>query len=125
MPTAEVFAAPLRTVVSVGNEDLHVFELRLDIQQSLPVGQTVRVTIPTAASREVLAVPRDALVLRGSGTAVFVIDNDGTARRATVSTGIGQDGWIEVAGPVQAGDRVVIRGNERLRDGQSVEIRES
>ncbi|WP_376694168.1 efflux RND transporter periplasmic adaptor subunit [Wenzhouxiangella sp. EGI_FJ10409] len=121
----EVFPAPLRTVVSVGNEDLHVFELRLDIERPLPVGQTVRVTIPTAESREVLAVPRDALVLRGSGTAVFIIDDEGTARRATVSTGIGQGDWIEVAGPVQAGDRVVIRGNERLRDGQTVEIRES
>lgn len=121
----EVFEAPLRTVVSVGNEDLHVFELRLDIDRSLPVGQTVRVTIPTANLREVLAVPRDALVLRGSGTAVFVIGEDGTARRATVSTGIGQGEWIEVAGPVQPGDRVVIRGNERLRDGQTVEIRES
>lgn len=118
----EVFEAPLRTVVSVGNEDLHVFELRLDIEQPLPVGQTVRVTIPTAELREVLSVPRDALVLRGSGTAVFVIEDDGTARRATVSTGIGQGDWIEVAGPVQAGDRVVIRGNERLRDGQTVEI---
>ncbi|HSH26549.1 MAG TPA: efflux RND transporter periplasmic adaptor subunit, partial [Wenzhouxiangella sp.] len=84
----------------------------------------VRVTIPTAGLREVLAVPRDALVLRGSGTAVFVIDDTGTARRASVSTGIGQGEWIEVAGPVQPGDRVVIRGNERLRDGQSVDIAE-
>ncbi len=121
----EVFDAPLRTVVSVGNEDLHVFELRLDIERPLPVGQTARVTIPTAELREVLAVPRDALVLRGSGTAVFVIEEDGTARRATVSTGIGQGDWIEVAGPVQAGDRIVVRGNERLRDGQEVEIRGS
>ncbi|RFF27068.1 efflux RND transporter periplasmic adaptor subunit [Wenzhouxiangella sp. 15181] len=118
----QVFEAPLRTVVSVGNEDLHVFELRLDIKKPLPVGQTVRVTVPTADLRKVLAVPRDALVLRGSGTAVFVIGEDGTARRATVSTGIGQGEWIEVAGPIQAGDRVVIRGNERLRDGQAVEI---
>jgi len=121
----EIFDAPLRTVVSVGNEDLHVFELRLDIDEPLPVGQTVRVTIPTADLRQVLAVPRDALVLRGSGTAVFVVGEDGAARRATVSTGIGQGDWIEVAGPVQAGDRIVIRGNERLRDGQTVEIRES
>ncbi len=121
----EVFDAPVRTVVSVGNEDLHVFELRLDIDRSLPVGQTARVTIPTADMREVLAVPRDALVLRGSGSAVFVIEDDGTARRATVTTGIGQGDWIEVAGPVEPGDRVVVRGNERLRDGQSVEIRES
>lgn len=120
----EVFDAPLRTVVSVGNEDLHVFELRLDIERALAVGQTVRVTIPTAGLREVLAVPRDALVLRGSGTAVFIIDETDTARRASVTTGIGQGEWIEVAGPVQPGDRVVIRGNERLRDGQSVDIAE-
>jgi RND family efflux transporter MFP subunit len=117
------FDAPLRTVVSVGNEDLHVFELRLDVEEPLPVGQTVRVTIPTAELREVLAVPRDALVLRGSGTAVYVVAEDGSARRASVSTGIGQGDWIEVAGPVQAGDRVVVRGNERLRDGQAVDIR--
>jgi RND family efflux transporter MFP subunit len=121
----EILEAPLRTVVSVGNEDLHVFELRLDIASALPVGQTVRVTIPTAQLREVLAVPRDALVLRGSGTAVYVIGPDGTARRASVATGIGQGDWIEVAGPVQAGDRIVVRGNERLRDGQQVEIRVS
>lgn len=118
----ETIDAPLRTVVSVGNEDLHVFELRLDIDRPLPVGQTVRVTIPTAELRKVLAVPRDALVLRGSGTAVYVVADDGTARRASVSTGIGQGDWIEVAGPVQAGDRVVIRGNERLRDGQEVDV---
>lgn len=118
----EVFSAPLRTRVSVGNEDLHVFELRLDIERPLPVGQTTRVTIPTAEGREVLAVPRDALVLRGDGSAVFVVEDDGTARRARVSTGIGQGDWIEVAGPIQAGDRVVIRGNERLRDGQVVDI---
>jgi len=121
----EMLQAPLRTIVSVGNEDLHVFELRLDIDAALPVGQTVRVTIPTSELRQVLAVPRDALVLRGSGTAVFVVDAGGTARRASVATGIGQGDWIEVAGPVQPGDRVVVRGNERLRDGQTVEIRES
>jgi len=102
-----------------------VFELRLTMIESLPVGQTVRVTIPTADVREVLAVPRDALVLRGDGIAVFIIDEDNTARRIRVTTGIGAGDWIEVMGPIQAGDKVVIRGNERLRAGQSVLIRES
>lgn len=118
------FEAPLRTVVSVGSENLHVFELRLDIEEPLPVGQSVRVTIPTANLREVLAVPRDALVLRGSGTAVFVVDEGNQARQAQVVTGIGQGDWIEVAGPIQPGDRVVIRGNERLSDGQTVLVQE-
>ncbi|MFW5816066.1 MAG: efflux RND transporter periplasmic adaptor subunit [Wenzhouxiangella sp.] len=114
--------APVRTVVSVGDEARHVFELRLDVTEPLPVGQTVRVTIPTADVREVLAVPRDALVLRGDGIAVFIIDDDNTARRIRVTTGIGAGDWIEVSGPIQAGDRVVIRGNERLRPGQEVSV---
>lgn len=114
--------APVRTVVSVGDESRHVFELRLDMNESLPVGQTVRVTIPTANVREVLAVPRDALVLRGDGIAVFIVGEDNTARRIRVTTGIGAGDWIEVSGPIQAGDRVVIRGNERLRPGQEVSV---
>ncbi len=121
----DVIHAPLRTTVSVGDEGRHVFELRLDIDAYLPVGQTVRVTVPTADVREVLAVPRDALVLRGDGIAVFIVDEDNKARRIRVTTGIGEGEWIEVRGPIQEGDRVVIRGNERLRPGQEVSVRES
>lgn len=118
----EVIAAPLRTAVSQGTEQTHVFELRLDLDERLPVGQTVRVTIPTADVREVLAVPRDALVLRGDGTSVYVLDSENTARRINVAVGIGSDNMIEVKGAIQPGDRVVIRGNERLRAGQEVEV---
>ncbi len=120
---SEELIAPVRTVVSVGDESRHVFELRLDTEAPLPVGQTVRVTIPTANVREVLAVPRDALVLRGDGIAVFIVGEDNTARRIRVTTGIGTGDWIEVNGPIQDGDRVVIRGNERLRPGQEVSVR--
>ncbi len=121
----DILHAPLRTTVSVGDEGRHVFELRLDLDVSLPVGQTVRVTVPTADVREVLAVPRDALVLRGDGIAVFIIDEDNKARRIRVTTGIGEGEWIEVRGPIQEGDKVVIRGNERLRQGQEVSVQES
>lgn len=114
----------LRTVVSVGREASHVFELRLDITAPLPVGQTVRVTIPMADVREVLVVPRDALVLRGDGTSIFIVDDDNKARRIRVMTGIGAGDMIEVQGPIQPGDRVVIRGNERLRAGQDVQVLE-
>lgn len=119
----QMHQVPVRTVVSVGDESRHVFELRLDLDASLPVGQTVRVTIPTADVREVLAVPRDALVLRGDGITVFIVDEENKARRIRVTTGIGEGDWIEVRGPIQAGDKVVVRGNERLRPGQEVSVR--
>jgi RND family efflux transporter MFP subunit len=116
----------VRTVVAVGDENTHQFELRLDLEDSpLPVGQTLRVSIPTADSREVLTVPRDALVLRPEGQSVFIVDAQDQAQQVNVTVGVGQGEYIEVLGAVSAGDRVVIRGNERLQPGQAVRIMDS
>jgi len=118
-------AGVVRTIVAVGSEQTHVFELRLDIEAGLfPVGQTLRVWIPTSDLREVLAVPRDALVLRTDGAAIFVVADDQTAQRIPVVTGVASGDLIEVQGELTAGDRVIVRGNERLQPGQAVTILE-
>ena len=116
----------VRTVVAVGDEQTHQFELRLDLEGSrFPVGQTLRVSIPTADSHKVLTVPRDALVLRPDGHSIFVVDANNQAQQVRVTVGVGQGEQIEVHGAVSPGDRVVIRVNERLRPGQIVNIMDS
>lgn len=122
---AVLSSGTVRTVVAVGDENTHLFELRLDLEENgFPAGQTLRVAVPTAAPRDVLTIPRDALVLRPEGQSIFVINADGQATRVAVSTGLGADDRIEVTGDVSAGDRVVIRGNERLQAGDTVSIME-
>jgi len=116
----------VRTVVAVGDEDTHQFEIRLDLEGApFPVGQTLRVAVPTSEVKEVLAVPRDALVLRPEGITVFIIDANDQAQQVNVTTGIGAGDKIEIFGAVSAGDRVVVRGNERLQPGQQVNVAES
>ena len=113
----------VRTVVALGGPSTHQFELRLDLEgRPFPVGQTLRVAIPVSASREVLTVHRDALVLRPEGQSVFVVEADGTARQVPVRVGVGQGEDLEVSGDIAPGARVVIRGNERLQPGQEVQI---
>jgi len=122
---SENFSGTVRTVVAVGSEKTHLFELRLDIQANrFPVGQTVRVSIPTSNVREALVVPRDALVLRPEGITLFVVDENLKTSQKTVTTGIDAGDQIEVFGELKDGDTVIIRGNERLRPGQSVSIME-
>ncbi len=117
--------AEVRTVVAVGDLNTHQFELRLDlVGKQYPVGQTVRVAVPMANMAEVLSVPRDALVLRPGSITVYVVGDDNTAQPVTVTTGVGASDRIAIEGDVQAGDRVVIRGNERLQPGQAVMISE-
>lgn len=116
----------VRTVVAVGSENTHQFELRLDLDgQSFPVGQTLRVSVPISDARQALTVPRDALVLRPEGQSVFVVDANNEARQIDVTVGVGQGEDIEVLGAIAPGDRVVIRGNERLQPGQAVNIMDS
>lgn len=113
----------VRTVVAVGDENTHQFEIRLDLDgNSFPVGQTLRISIPTSDSREVLTVPRDALVLRPEGQSVFVVDANNEAQQVRVTVGVGQGEHIEILGAVSPGDKVVIRGNERLQPGQAVSV---
>ncbi len=123
MASPERVSAKVRTIVPVGDDRSRLYELRLTLSNAKwPAGQTVRVEVPTAAAREVIAVPRDALVLRRTGTSVFRIRDDDTAERVTVTPGIAAGEFIEVMDEIQPGDRVVIRGGERLRDGQKVQV---
>ena len=114
----------VRTLVPVGDTRSRLYELRVNLpeQGEWRVGESVRLAVPAAAPRKVLAVPRDALVLRRDAVAVYVVDSSDVAHRVPVVPGIGSDGWIEVGGELAPGDRVVIRGGERLRDGQKVSL---
>jgi len=56
------------------------------------------------------------------GSTIGIRDDENNARRLNVAVGIGSENMIEVKGPIQPGDRVVIRGNERLREGQAIEV---
>jgi len=113
----------VRTVVAVGDENTHQFEIRLDLDgPAFPVGQTLRISVPTSEAREVLTVPRDALVLRPEGQSVFVVYADNTAQQVPVTVGVGQGDRIEIIGAVSPGDTVVTRGNERLQPGQAVSV---
>ncbi len=115
--------ASVRTIVPFGNPQSHMFEVRLDANPEIwTVGESVRLSMPTADVKQVLTVPRDALVLRREGVSVFRVNDDMTAEQVKVITGLSDGIYIEVIGEVQAGDQVVTRGAERLSSGMQVNI---
>ncbi len=115
--------APIRTIVPFGNPQSHMFEVRLDVDSAVwTVGESVRLTMPTAAAKEVLAVPRDALVLRREGASIFKVTDESAAVQVNVIVGLGAGPLIEVFGDVADGDQVVVRGAEGLSDGMAVAV---
>jgi RND family efflux transporter MFP subunit len=117
--------APVRSLVPVGDIRSHMMEVRVALEPGdWLIGEPVSVALPESKSRDQITVSRDALVLRDNQAYVFTIDLDEVAHRVPVDIGIGQGSRIAVSGGIQAGDQVVIRGGESLREGQTVNVLE-
>ncbi|GFE50453.1 multidrug transporter [Roseobacter cerasinus] len=87
--------------------------------QTVAIGQSVTVSIPISAPREVLSVPKDALVQARGGWTVFVAQ-DGQAQPRPIQIGVALGDRFEVLDGLEEGEVVVTRGNERLRPGQPI-----
>ena len=117
--------ATVRTLVPVGDDISRLYEIRLDFDETAWLaGHAVRIKVPTAIPQNVLVVPRDALVIRENTIKVFRILEDNTAEAVYVKTGIADDMLIEVTGDINEGDKIVVRGNERLLPQQQVNIQQ-
>jgi len=124
--------ASIKSIVPVANARSHLMEVRLDLSTfDWPIGLNFKARVANGPSELSLAVPRDSLVLRRDGASIFRInkgDKSAQAEKIAVNVGIGMDGLVAVTSTkpsitLEAGDLIVIRGAERLQNGQSVAIK--
>jgi membrane fusion protein, multidrug efflux system len=96
----------------------------VDAAVRLLPGKSARVIFGLRSAEPVLTVPRDALVRRPDGTInVWVAERSGdgwTAAPRRVDLGRSFADRIEIREGLEAGQQVVVRGNETLRAGQSI-----
>jgi RND family efflux transporter MFP subunit len=118
--------SPVSYVIPVGDQRSRMFEIRIAADNpAWIIGSPVRVALPNSEPRELVAIPRDGLVLRGSNIFVMRVNTDNTVEKVSVETGIGLGGFVEVIGNVNKGDLIITRGGERLQPGQAVTIADS
>ena len=88
--------------------------------RAVAAGMLAQVRLSLGASEQALMVPRDALVVGRMGKVVYKVEGD-AANPVPVTSGRASGSLVEVSGEdLQEGDRVVVRGNERLMPGQKI-----
>ena len=121
---SDEFTGKFLNFVPKGDVATRTFDVKIRMQNSagLIEGMEARAMIPSAEKMKGLKVPRDAVIDK-FGQNVIWLAKDATARMVPVQV-IGYDGmYVGVAGKDLAeGDMVVVKGNERLREGQPVKI---
>lgn len=88
--------------------------------KALKPGMLLTVSV-LARQRQSLSVPELSVVGDGDERFVFVIE-DRTAKRTKVSTGIRQDGRVEILDGLKPGQKIVTEGVVKLTDGVTVRL---
>jgi membrane fusion protein (multidrug efflux system) len=92
-------------------------------QLALRTGVVGRAHVLKATHRDVVAIPRDALVEGTSGPRVFVVEND-RAQPHDVTLGADQGLMVVITDGLLPGERLVVRGQRELRPGALVVVQE-
>jgi RND family efflux transporter MFP subunit len=120
----QLINAQVSSLIPSADPKSQTFEVRINIpshlNQSWTSGQLVKVTVPIQASSNSLTVHRDALILRQDGTYVVKIDAENKVHRLPVKVGNGTFERVSITGALKHGDKIAIRGAERLTEGQEV-----
>lgn len=114
--------------VPVSDPSARTFLVRVVVDE--PAGRLLPGTSATAvfalpSAKQALVIPRDALLRYPDGSHTVFVLRDGpngpTALERPVKLG-GGGAQVEILEGIERTDRVVVRGNERLRSGQAVRI---
>jgi multidrug efflux system membrane fusion protein len=84
--------------------------------------QFVNIRMPVERRDDVILVPSAAIQRGAPGTFVYTVRDDSTVAVSPVKVGAVQGETTEVQSGVKAGDRVVVDGADKLRDGAKVEL---
>jgi RND family efflux transporter MFP subunit len=96
--------------------------IELEAARPLRPGAFAEVTVPIAASVEAAVIPQTAVRPSERGFLAYVVEDD-VAHERTLELGLRTaDGRVEVRSGLKAGERLVIRGGEGLREGAAVRV---
>ncbi|MDO7789160.1 efflux RND transporter periplasmic adaptor subunit [Desulforamulus aquiferis] len=84
-------------------------------------GMVARLNLSTGTSKEVVAVPTDALIERDGQYTAFLVEDE-RAKEVQVKIGVTSGELTEVKEGISEGDIVIIKGNRLVGEGQKVKI---
>jgi len=117
------FQGKVFAIVPGADELARTFPVKVRVKNPegplLKAGMFATVHLPVGGTEKAVLVPKDAIVLGGPSPTVYVVA-EGKAVAMPVQLGTAVGDLVQVKGGVQGGQKVVVRGNERLQQGQPV-----
>ena len=88
----------------------------------IKVGMFANAAVVGQERKNVLAVPESALVMREDQKTVFVVTDENRVVQKVLKLGDAAGGWVEVLSGLAEGDRIVVAGQHKLKDGATIRL---
>ncbi len=114
--------ATIDNAIDASTDTIKVKAMFANTDDALFPNQAVSVRLQLDTLFKVLAVPSAAMLRGAQGFYLYVVNADNSVSTRLVKPGAVDGDWMAVEGPLQPGEKVVVDGVDRLRDGAKVEV---
>lgn len=111
----------ISTVVDATSGTFRVVLSIPNAEQNLRAGMFTRVNLHYAQKHNVVRIPHHALVSVDQASYVFIA-SENKAKRLAVTTGIRENGWIEITEGLETGMQLIVTGQNTLRNDALLEV---
>lgn len=109
-------------VVDLSSRTAMVEIIMPNLDHRLKPGMFARINILIKEKKDVLVIPRDAIIREDSSNYIFIVGDDNQVHRQRIETGLHENNKFEVISGLNEGQLVVTMGNARLKEGDIVEL---
>ncbi|HHW01857.1 MAG TPA: efflux RND transporter periplasmic adaptor subunit [Thermoanaerobacterales bacterium] len=112
------------SIVSPASGSSRLFQVKIEIENNdhrLKPGMFASVNVVRGVRENVITIPKDAVVIKKQGNAVYVV-KAGKAEERLVKIGVTSKDMVEVAEGLNEGEEVVTSGQNMLAEGTAVKI---
>ena len=120
----EIFPGFIKRISPIVDPTTGTFKVTIEVRdrsKQLKPGMFGRISIVYDTRKDVLLVPKEAILAEDDESAVYVV-RDSLAYRQVVETGYSNDALMEIISGIEAGDVIITTGQNSLRDSSKVEI---
>ena len=124
-----IFYGKVRSIIPFADLKSRTFPVEFILKNTkdfdIKAGMFSRVTIEYGSKKDAILIPKDSVIIKRRGMSVFVLGDNQKVKELLFNPIRSVDSFIEVPkGILVPGNKVVIQGNENLRNGMLVRIRE-
>lgn len=121
-PLATGRVSTIDNAIDATTDSIKVKAMFPNSDDALFPNQSVGVRLQLDILKDALTVPQAAVQRGAQGFYIYVVEADGTVSTRIIKPGVVDGDWMAVEGSVAPGEKVVVDGVDRLRNGAKVEV---